>query len=176
MVSCGEHLLTPAMAAQAIDLAIPSIEKAFELRLTSRNDLFARLGLRNCPDERSGMPDTVLAERSFGDRDAWAFPYDEIAVEKYYLSVRTGLDSRLVQLAHPLLLRRHDVIYWGSVVVGDLVVACSGVQPWFDEAFARTIAAFCQALAENEQMRLRELTQTYLYDGTHAGASYRAQD
>lgn len=166
MFPCGEHFLTPAMAEQAIDLAAPSIKNALALPVTSRGDLFARVGLRNCPD-RLGRPDTVLAERSFGDRETWEHPYDEIAVEKYDLSVRTGLNSRLVQLTQPLLLRSGDVIYWGSVVVGDLVVACSGVQPWFDEAFARTIAAFCQALAESKQVQLRASTSSHRYDGTH---------
>jgi hypothetical protein len=117
-----------------------------------------------------GSASTVLIEKSFGRR-GWAHRYDNIARKKFGISVRTGLSSREVQQMRPDLLEVDDTIYWGSAVVGNIVVAFSGIQPWFDEAISYALAYLLRALIQD---RLEELKASALeadadlYDGEAA--------
>jgi hypothetical protein len=53
-----------------------------------------------------------------------------------------------VQQHKPHLLTEGDSLLWGGVVMHDFIVAVSGADPWFDEAFAGSIVMFLRALAK----------------------------
>jgi hypothetical protein len=154
------------MAERAISLAAPSIRRVLS-EDAKRPHLHVIVGIR----DPAGPYWSRLAERSFGDVDAWEHEYDAIAGGKFDLSGRTGLDSRVVQLTRPDLLEPGDIMFWGSVVRGTIVVAGSGVESYFDEAFAESIAGYCRALIQHELERLRkaaELVGGDRYDGQAA--------
>lgn len=48
----------------------------------------------------------------------------------------------------PHLLQAKDSQVWGSVCLDGIVVAVSGADPWFDEAFAATVASLFKAVVQ----------------------------
>ncbi len=129
-------------AEQAIDLVTPLVEGFLEQGWIRRQDFHLIISRRL--DDGSFE---VLAEKSFGDKGACA-KYAAIAEGKTSISSSTGLSSREVQLMKPYLLQTNDVLYWGSAIEGDIIVAGSGVQPWVDEAIAKSCLAICMALIQ----------------------------
>lgn len=143
-------LLTERIADQAIVLAIPTIQALLESDLTSRSDFHMLVGLRT--EEKTFR---LLAAKSFGDLYQWEHSYAEIATAKAELSARTGLDSREVQLMRPELLNDGDVIYWGSVIRGNVICAASGVQAFYDETAARILLALVLGQIHGDAEALR---------------------
>ncbi len=133
--------VTHAMAEAAVGCVDGYIRHLLGGSLTSRRDFFLVVGLRSTGQK--------LAMSSYGIQREWEHPYDRIAHGKFDISVRTGMPSREVQMLHPELLVEGDVIYGGSAVLGDIVVAGSGVQAYFDEAICFTTAWTLHALVEN---------------------------
>ena len=81
----------------------------------------------------------------FGDRTKWRGEFGGIAASKAALSVRTGRNS--ADLA-PHYRMTGDTIHSGSVVLDDIVVACSGIKPYYDEMISMWLAATIKALAK----------------------------
>jgi len=99
----------------------------------------------------------ILYEESLGNPAEWDADYGAFARGKARLSWRTGLSSHEVLALKPHLLQAKDSSVWGSVCLDDVVVGVSGANPWFDEAFAATIAALFKGVVharrEDEQSR-----------------------
>lgn len=87
----------------------------------------------------------VLYERSVGDRSKWSGPYDNIARGKALQLWQDRNDDRTDCIPH--LLFAGDTPYWGGVKRDGLVVACSGVQSWFDRMLSAIVADLCVGLA-----------------------------
>lgn len=86
----------------------------------------------------------VLFEHQVGNSAEWEWPYDKYASGKARITWRTGLSSRDVLMTKPHLMERGDPRYWGSAIIDGVIVGVSGVEPHFDEMFARmTAAAIC---------------------------------
>jgi hypothetical protein len=60
------------------------------------------------------------------------------------------MDGHAVQELHPHLLSAGDTVLWGSVAVDGIVVGASGANPWYDEAFAGTVAMCLRAIAKSK--------------------------
>lgn len=80
----------------------------------------------------------VLFEYSIGIRANWPYPFDEIAREKGY-QLWHGLNDGGTDIK-PHLLFPETSPFWGGVKRDGIVVACSGVEPWFDRMIAGMIA------------------------------------
>jgi hypothetical protein len=91
--------------------------------------------------------EAVLYEYSIPGSESWDADYGAFARDKARLSWRTGMASQHMQSCHPHRLRRDDTLLGGSAVIDGIVVAVSGANPWFDEAFAGTIACLLRAFA-----------------------------
>ncbi len=92
--------------------------------------------------------------QSFG-RKEWKRDYQAIANSKAE-HIALGLNgggSEQVTPAH--LILESGTPYWGGCKMDDIVVACSGLQPWFDQVISRQVAAMIIALA-------RENYETYI--------------
>ncbi len=86
----------------------------------------------------------VLFEHQVGNPAEWQWPYNEYACGKALITWRTGLSSRDVIMTKPQLMEPGDPRYWGSAIIDGVIVGVSGVEPHFDEMFARmTAAAIC---------------------------------
>lgn len=86
----------------------------------------------------------ILFDYSVGDPAAWEWDYNLYVQGKALITLRTGLSSRDVLMTKPQLLMPGDPLYWGSAIIDGVIVGVSGVEPHFDEMFARmTAAALC---------------------------------
>ncbi len=101
-----------------------------------------------------GLKPSLLYEHSVGDRSQWTAKYDEVArckaLQLWHERNDGGTDIK------PHLLFPGDTRYYGGVKRDGIVVACSGVQPWFDRMIAGLIADTCIALAYDGWMRSLE--------------------
>jgi hypothetical protein len=87
----------------------------------------------------------VLCEQSAGDKDDWKHEYDAVARSK---ALQLWTDRNADQAGvNPHLLFLGDTPYWGGVKRNGIVVACSGVQQWFDRLISSIVADTLVALA-----------------------------
>ena len=89
----------------------------------------------------------ILHEHSI-NRPSWDADYARFARAKALVSWRNQMDSHAVQALRPYLLEPGQTLLWGSVCLDGLVVAVSGMQPWFDEALAGVVACCLRAVAK----------------------------
>lgn len=82
-----------------------------------------------------------MAERFIGESDRENF-FNEVALSKLRLSVRTGRNAYDVRLCER---RNEETRYYGSVVLGNIVVAASGFQAYYDEMVCGILAHVIQA-------------------------------
>jgi hypothetical protein len=138
-------VLDEKLALKAIELAGVPVAQALFKGPANRSHGQLIVGVRDVDGTGS-----VLATRTFGLPQDWQYPFDAIAEGKFNITVRTGLPSREVQFLHPELIEADDVIYYGSAIVGNIVVAYSGIQAYFDEVIAYAVAYMLRALVQNE--------------------------
>jgi hypothetical protein len=85
----------------------------------------------------------LLAEYSHDGHKAWERDYDNIArckaLQLWHDRNDGGTDTK------PHLLISGDTPYWGGVKRDGIVVACSGVEPYFDRMIAGMVADACIA-------------------------------
>lgn len=157
MPSSGSYFIDRAAAAQAVRMSLPLIEEAMKSKKAGESGFLhlvimdPLLGPSSCSFEEA-----ILYEYSVGDRNQWDADYAAFAHAKARAAWRTGLDGHMVQELRPHLLTARDTVLWGSVVVDGIVVSASGADPWFDEAFAGTVAMLLRALAKAGIARERE--------------------
>lgn len=143
------YFLDQNTAKQAVELCLPTITAAMESRVAGASGFLYVVILKPGASPATGaFSDAILYEHAVGDTAKWDADYGAFARAKAELSWRTGMDTRLVQQSHPHMLTQGDSLLWGGLMIDDLVVAVSGADPWYDEAFAGTIALFLFALAK----------------------------
>lgn len=149
MPSSGSYFIDRDAAARAVRMSLPLIQEAMQSKEAGESGFLhlvvmdPLLGPSECSFEEA-----ILYEYSIGDRDQWDADYAAFAHAKARVAWRTGLDGHTVQELHPHLLSARDTVLWGSVVIDGIVVSSSGADPWFDEAFAGTVAMLLRALAK----------------------------
>ncbi len=142
------HIIDEAVARRAIHLALPTIARAMTdpaagdsgcLHIVVMDPLAAP---ESVPFEQA-----ILCEHSI-NRANWDADYVQFARAKARVSWQARCDSHAVQALRPWLVRPGQTLLWGSVWQDGLVVAVSGMQPWFDEALAGVVACCLQASAK----------------------------
>ena len=143
-------LLTPELAERALDLVAPAIDALLNRDQTwiKRSALFVVI-MKNDPDEEHTV---VVALRNFGSMTPvqWPHPFNQIAMGKARLALRTGMDTASVIALHPELLKKGDAKYRGGVVTTDIGVAASGIQSYWDQMVARWVMDAIEALMLRE--------------------------
>lgn len=143
------HLVDRNIARHAVELCLPMINTAMESREAGASGFLYIVIMRpGVTPAQASFSDAILYEHAVGDISKWDADYGAFARAKAQLSWRTGMDSHEVQQNKPYLLAEGDSLLWGGVVTHDIVVAVSGADPWFDEAFAGAIAMCVRALAK----------------------------
>lgn len=148
-----------AAAMAAFDLVRPQIAAVMQALDLGQNLAIAIAGTGSlAPGKASGsFREDCLLVTAIGDRTTWRIDLEEIALAKARKSVRTG---RATADLAPHLLIPGDTVAWGSVVLDDIVVACSGVKPWYDEMFATWLAAAIKAVCKERFAQLPAGTRT----------------
>jgi hypothetical protein len=147
-ISKGSFFLDRQTARRAVDELLGFIGQAMT-RAEVGESGFLHLVVMD-PALRHGdvaFEDAILHEHSIGDRALWDADYQAFARAKARLCWASGFDSHAVQALYPYLLREGDTTLWGSANVDGIVVAVSGANPWYDEAFARILGSWLKAAA-----------------------------
>lgn len=149
MTASGSYFINRHAAEKAIKLALPMIDAAMQLKEVGESGfLYIVVMDPLLTPATAPFEESILYEHAVGDREKWDADYAAFARAKARVAWRTGLDGHQVQELHPHLLAARDTVLWGSVVVDRIVVSVSGANPWYDEAFAGTIAMCLRAIAK----------------------------
>ncbi|WP_264876809.1 hypothetical protein [Vibrio agarivorans] len=150
-----------AIAIDAVELVKPSIERLFER--TNRQELHIVVMNPHLKPWESSFEDAILYQTSLGDPDSWTIRFDHLAQKKAAQAWRESTSNVQLQQIHPSSLREEDVLFYGSFVYGNIVVACSGVQQWYDMLISSWIALAIEQLMmhEYQTQKIENPTQTY---------------
>ena len=119
----------------------------------------------------------ILYEYSIGKRADWEHRFDIIARDKARRSWATGRNTLDQVMSAPHLFQRGNVSFWGSAVHNGIVVACSGVQPWFDQMFSYIVAACCEGLCHNRMQKIMATSdKMFIGDALHSHAQSQVQE
>lgn len=152
----GSYFINRHTAEKAVGLALPMIQEAMKRKEVGESGFLYIVvmdPLRG-PDT-SSFEEAIVYEHAVGDRAKWDADYGGFARAKARVAWRTGMDGHAVQELRPHLLAAGDTVLWGSVIVDGIVVAVSGANPWYDEAFAGTVAMCLRAIAKAEIVHAR---------------------
>ncbi len=134
-------MLTQCLAQEAIRTVIQGILIPLATDATLKREMIHIVVAKKTPDTPN-FEDGILWEESHNP-DLWKRDYKDFAHGKAKLTWRTGFPSGLVVTRYPQMLLPGDCIYPGSHICGNIIVGVSGVQPHYDEALARMVAALC---------------------------------
>ena len=136
-------------AERAVRMALPMIRTAIDDRSAGESGFFYLVVMKpGSSPASSSFEDAILYEHAVGERERWDADYRGFALAKARVAWRTGIDSHIVQEQRPYLLEAGDTVLWGSVAMDGIVVAASGADAWYDEAFAGAVALCLRAQAK----------------------------
>ncbi|WP_136414516.1 hypothetical protein [Herbaspirillum sp. ST 5-3] len=149
MPSSGSYFIDRHAAEKAVGLSLPMIQEAMKLKEVGESGFLYIVVMDPLLRPPScSFEEAILYEHAVGDRSKWDADYAAFARAKARVAWRTGMDGHTVQELRPHLLAANDTVLWGSVAVDDIIVGVSGANPWYDEAFAGTVAMCLRALAK----------------------------
>ena len=148
----GEELVE-----KAVDSVLPAVYAMMASGRLKRHNLHIVVLNPLVQPWNGTFEEAILFEKSLGNPYSWEHPYDKIARSKAEISWHTSLPSQMVQLRMPQHLVAGNTVYWGSAVLDGIIVAASGVQPWFDQMIAGWIAEACRAFAIDATQKYREI-------------------
>jgi hypothetical protein len=150
MVASGSYFVNRRAAEAAVRMSLPMIDEAMKRSEVGESGfLYLIIMDPALTPVNAAFEDAILYEYAIGDKTKWDADYAEFARAKARIAWRTGLDGHVVQEQRPFLLTAKDTVLWGSVVVDGIVVSSSGAHPWYDEAFAGTVAMCLRAIAKS---------------------------
>lgn len=137
-------------AQQALKMALPMIEPQMsDKSVCGSGFLYIVVMDPAVQPGRARFEDAVLLEHAVGDRSKWDADYAAFARAKAKTSWEHGISGHALQALQPYRLREGDSMLWGAVCLEGIVVGVSGAHPYYDEAFATTIAACLKAVAKH---------------------------
>lgn len=136
------------IARQAVALVKPSVEALFQR--TNRKELHIVIMDPRVKPWESEFDKAILYQESIQNTETWEKPYDEFARNKAEQAWRDMQANVVIQTRHPSSLREGDLPFYGSFVYGNVVVACSGVEQWFDMLVSGWIALAFEQLMVHE--------------------------
>lgn len=135
-------------AQQAIALVKPSIESLFER--TNRKELHIVIMDPRLKPWESDFDAAILYQESIRSGKEWEKPFDDFARNKAQQAWRDMQANIVNPTQHPSNLREGDLPFYGSFVYGNIVVACSGVEQWFDMLVSGWVALAFEQLMVHE--------------------------
>jgi hypothetical protein len=140
------RLLTREDAEWAVDLFETTMHSPLVAAdIIKRSDLYVVVMNPALPPVfAKSFEDAVLYERFFGNPKTWEHDYCGIARAKARESWAFQVPASELQ-NRPYVLRDDDTVHSGSAWYMGIPVGVSGVEWYFDESIAATIAAWCRA-------------------------------
>ncbi|GAB2648202.1 hypothetical protein [Vibrio panuliri] len=136
------------IAQDAIDLVMPAISKLFER--TNRQELHIVIMDPRVKPWEASFEEAILYQASLGNPNQWTTPFDDFARNKARQAWRSSTSNIVAQTLHTSSLSDDDLLFYGSFTYGDVVVACSGVQQWYDMLISGWIALAFEQICMNE--------------------------
>lgn len=132
---------------QVMELMRPSIDALLEQYAKRKHYHIVIMDPKKKPWECS-FEDAILAEFSQG-KDAWEHYYDKIARSKAKQAWRNQQANVITQTLAPATLLSGDTFYFGSFEYYGMIVACSGIESYFDMLISGWIALSYQQLSQH---------------------------
>jgi hypothetical protein len=149
MRALNSYFLQPDAARKAVEISLPMMEAAMQSKVAGESGFLYIVIMRpGVTPASASFEEAILYEHAVGDTSKWDADYRGFARAKAQVAWKTGMDGHVVQELKPHLLEAGDTTLWGSIVLDDIVVAVSGADPWYDEAFAGTVAFCLRAIAK----------------------------
>lgn len=156
MTTAGSYFANREAAEAAVKMSLPLITEAMKRTEVGESGfLFIVVMDPLRTPANSSFEEAILYEYSVGDREKWDADYQGFAHAKARVGWKSGMDSHKVQELHPHLLSAGDTVLWGSVAVDGIIVSASGANPWYDEAFAGTVAMCLRAVIKAKAVQAR---------------------
>lgn len=145
----GSYFIDRRAAEKAVYMSLPLITEAMKLKEVGESGFLYLVVMDPVlTPQRSSFEEAILYEHSVGDESKWDADYAGFARAKARVAWSNGMDSHALQELRPHLLVAGDTLLWGSVALDGIVVGASGANPWYDEAFAGTVAMCLRAIAK----------------------------
>lgn len=169
IVSASGYAIDRLTAESAVRMCLPLIDQAMRNPEEFGDSGFLYIVVMNpaLTPANARFEDAVLYEHSIGDRENWDADYAGFALAKARAAWSTGMDGHAVQELRPCLLSAQGAVLWGSVVLEGIVVSASGAYPWYDEAFAGTIAMCLRAMAKSPTRAVSAAQERMTQDSMH---------
>ncbi|WP_372378877.1 hypothetical protein ACBZ91_21805 [Vibrio natriegens] len=139
------------IAKDAVELVLPSVKKLFER--TNRKELHIVIINPRLKPWECSFDQAILFQTSLGTPEEWTIPFDEFARNKAQQAWRNARPNIHNQTTQTSSLREGDLLFFGSFVHGDIVVACSGVEQWYDMLISGWIAVAFEQLCMSEYQK-----------------------
>ena len=137
------------IAQQAIELVKPSITTLFGR--TNRQVLHIVIMDPRIKPWEADFNDAILYQESIGETTTWEHPFDEFARNKAEQAWRNTQPNIVAQTMHPSSIKEGDLPFYGTFVYGNIVVATSGVEQWFDMLVSGWVALAFEQLCIHEK-------------------------
>jgi hypothetical protein len=149
MARTGSYFIDRHAAEKAVKMSLPLITEAMKLKEVGESGFLYLVVMDPVlTPANSSFEEAILYEYPVGDESKWDADYAGFARAKARVAWKNGMDGHAVQELRPHLLTAGDTVLWGSIVVDGIVVSASGANPWYDEAFAGTVAICLRAIAK----------------------------
>lgn len=140
---------TKSIPEQAFDLTKPAIMELLDTTAKRKHVHIVIMNHSVKPWDNKNFIDAIWWEHSICDGASWEHDYKAIARAKAEQMWRRGQDSAVISQIPSALLRPGDTFYYGSFNYYGVVVACSGVEPYFDMLISAWIAIAVQQLSQH---------------------------
>ena len=142
------------LAREAVELVMPAISELLGKYAKRKQLHIVVMDPRVKPWEGS-FDEAVLHERSVGEPGEWEHDYRGIARSKAKQAWRNGQANIITQMLAPATLKNGDTIFCGSFEYCGVIVAASGVEPWFDMLVSAWVATALQQLAQHKIQKFK---------------------
>jgi hypothetical protein len=143
----GIKVDTRELHDQVMALVKPSIDALLRKYAIRKHYHIVIMDPRKKPWEGS-FEDAILAEFSQGMGD-WEYDYKKFARSKAKQSWRNQQANIITQTLAPATLLSGDALYFGSFEYYGMIVACSGIESYFDMLISGWIALAYQQLSQH---------------------------
>lgn len=150
------------IAESAISLLEPSIIKLLSEKAKRTDMHIVVMDPLKKPWEAS-FEEAILLEKSLSDKAGWENPYADFALAKARQAWRDGSDNARKQLLAPATLAAGEIVHYGSFEYQGVIVAASGVEPWFDLLVSGWVALAIQQLAQDYYQKFKSANPTAAY-------------
>lgn len=140
---------TKLIPEQAFDLVMPAIRELFDSVAKRKTCHIVIMDPKIKFWDVASFEDAIWWEHSIVDGSSWEHDYKKIARSKAEQMWRSGQSDGVINQIPPALLMSGDTFYSGAFNYYGVIVACSGIESYFDMLISAWIAIAIQQLSQH---------------------------